>query len=233
MTRLGAGAVAVVVVLAGVGLGGAWVVGLNAGIAAALVVASLLLAAVVQYVRGRGDRSGSMSPATFLFHTMAAAVVVLLAVQLLPAGRAHSNPPVTGEPQWADPRARELMVNACFGCHSNEVEWPWYSNIAPMSWAISDHVEEGREAVNFSEFDRPQEEAGETVEVILEGSMPPAYYTRFGLHPEADLSEAEINQLVAWLRQTPGLSEDDEDDEPDEDQEDHEDDDAEERDDGD
>ena len=106
-------------------------------------------------------------------------VVALVCDQLTPAGRSHSsNPAVTREPQWADPQARELMVRACYGCHSNEVEWPWYSNVAPMSWAISDHVDEGREKVNYSEFDRPQEEAGETIEVILEGSMPPIL-----LHP--------------------------------------------------
>jgi len=99
------------------------------------------------------------------------------------------------------------MVRACYGCHSNEVDWPWYSNIAPLSWAISDHVAEGREAVNYSEFDQPQDEADETIDVLLDGSMPPAYYTRFGLHPDANLTAAEVDALVTWLRQTPGLAE--------------------------
>ena len=151
-------------------------VGLNVGIAVVLAAGTLVVAAVVQHLRARGTPT-SASTGAVLFHTVTAGVVVLLAIQLAPSGRTHSTPAVTGEPQWADPQARELMVRACCGCHSNEVEWPWYSNVAPMSWAISDHVDEGREKVNYSEFDQPQEEAGETIEVTLEGSMPPSYYT--------------------------------------------------------
>ena len=100
------------------------------------------------------------------------------------------------------------MVNACFGCHSNEVEWPWYSNIAPISWVVTDHVDEGRGDVNYSEFDTDAGEADETVEVVLEGSMPPNYYTLFGLHPEAKLTDDEIAELVAGLKATPGMTED-------------------------
>ncbi len=229
MKRLGVGvgAVLIAVIVAGIGFGGAWLVGLNPAPAAALVAATLLLAALAQYFRGGMTRSlepqeerPSVSAVGTLLNTVLAAIVVLLAIQLIPAGRGHANPPVTGEPDWAEPQARELMVRACYGCHSNEVEWPWYSNVAPLSWAVSDHVAEGREAVNYSEFDRPQEEAEETIEVILEGSMPPAYYTRFGLHSEANLSQAEIDQLLAWLRETPGLDEQDEEDEQDEQDED-------------
>lgn len=108
------------------------------------------------------------------------------------------------------------MANACYGCHSNEVEWPWYSNIAPVSWAITDHVDEGRDEVNFSEFATSRDEADEVIETILDGSMPPRYYTAFGLHPEANLSDTEIAELVAGLRATPGFDEQDEHDERDE-----------------
>ena len=110
------------------------------------------------------------------------------------------------------------MVNACYGCHSNEVEWPWYSNVAPISWVVTSHVDEGREKVNYSEFASDRGDADETIEVIREGSMPPAYYTAFGLHPEAKLSDAEIAELIAGLRATPGLTEgDDHEDEDDDD----------------
>jgi hypothetical protein len=99
-------------------------------------------------------------------------------------------------------------VRACYDCHSNETEEPWYSKVAPISWALSDHVESGRDKLNFSEFDQPQEEAHEAAEVTESGGMPPDYYTRFGLHRSADLSDAEVAQLVAGLRATPGLSDD-------------------------
>lgn len=100
------------------------------------------------------------------------------------------------------------MVRACFGCHSNEVDYPAYASVAPISWVVAAHVSEGRGKVNYQEFDRRQREANETIEVIEEGSMPPSYYTRFGRHPEAKLAEAEVVELIAGLRETPGFNRD-------------------------
>jgi hypothetical protein len=81
---------------------------------------------------------------------------------------------------------------------------------SPGPW--QSHVDAGRGKVNHSEFLADPKEADETIEVIREGSMPPAYYTRFGRHPEAVLSDDEIATLIAGLRATPGMSDDDEDD---------------------
>ncbi len=158
-------------------------------------------------VRWLQDRRGELPGAAL---TLGVFVVVglgtLLVIQLVPYGRAHTNPPVTGEPAWATPETRALMVRSCYSCHSNEVEYPWYSNVAPVSWAIQRHVEEGRAAVNFSEFTTDPRNARDSVEVILEGSMPPPYFTRFGLHSQAKLTQEEQDQLVAGLQATPGLS---------------------------
>jgi hypothetical protein len=77
---------------------------------------------------------------------------------------------------------------------------------------VQSHVDEGRDALNFSTFDVTTHGADEAVETILDGSMPPSYYTRFGLHPEARLTDAEIQELVAGLRATfaqSGVTEDD------------------------
>lgn len=128
-------------------------------------------------------------------------------IQAVPYGRAHANPPVTGEPQWASPETRQLMVDACYQCHSNLVEYPWYSDIAPMSWTVQNHIEEGRGAVNFSEFATDPGKADEAIGEIEHGSMPPSYFTRFGLNAAADLTDAEIATLVAGLRATPGFEE--------------------------
>ena len=148
-----------------------------------------------------------LTNARLLTVIFAATLGTMVTIQAIPYGRAHSNPPITGEPEWATPRTRELMVRACFGCHSNEVEYPAYASVAPISWVVEAHVAEGREKVNYSEFDSRQRGADETIEVIQEGSMPPAYYTQFGRHPEAKLTTAEIAELIAGLKATPGLSE--------------------------
>ena len=100
---------------------------------------------------------------------------LLALIQLLPYGRDHTNPPVVAEPAWDSTETRELAVRACFDCRSNETVWPWYSNIAPMSWVLQRDVDEGREHLNFSDWQREQEgeEAAETVD---EGTMPPGNY---------------------------------------------------------
>jgi hypothetical protein len=132
----------------------------------------------------------------------AAGLMMLVLIQLVPFGRDQTNPVVTAEPRWDSPVTRELADRACFDCHSNETEWPWYTNIAPVSWLTYRDVTEGREALNFSEWDRPQEEADEAVETVLEGEMPPPHY--LPLHPEAVLSDEEIAALLEGLRRTLG-----------------------------
>ncbi|MFZ4516612.1 MAG: heme-binding domain-containing protein [Acidimicrobiia bacterium] len=135
-----------------------------------------------------------------------ATIMVLALIQLVPFGRTHAAGATTGEPQWANPETRALMVRACFSCHSNEVHYPWYSNVAPISWTVQHHIDEGRASVNYSTFATQRGEAGHTIDVIREGSMPPSYFTRFGTHPDANLSAAEKATLIAGLEQTPGLN---------------------------
>jgi hypothetical protein len=130
-------------------------------------------------------------------------VVVGLAIQAVPYGRDHTNPPITGEPAWDSPETRALTVLACFDCHSNEVEYPWYSKIAPVSWAVQSHVDSGRSKVNYSEWDRPQKKGDESAETVKDGEMPPAYFTRF-THAEARLTDAELRKLTEGLFATFG-----------------------------
>ena len=134
-----------------------------------------------------------------------AVVVVFGLIQLVPYGKDHTNPPVLAEPQWSSPETRDLMMRACFGCHSNEVKYPGYASVAPISWAIQSHIDEGRSRVNFSEFGVKRGRFKDTIEVIREGSMPPMYYTMFGRHPEAKLTKEEKAALIAGLSATPGI----------------------------
>jgi Haem-binding domain len=141
---------------------------------------------------------------------VAALVILGLLIQLVPYGRDHTNPTVMQEPQWDNPQTRAFAKRACFDCHSNETVWPWYSNIAPVSWLIYRDVSEGREHFNFSEWDMhpslPEGEgAGEEhqhgpeviKEVLESGEMPPKQYLI--LHPEARLSNEELQVLIDGL----------------------------------
>ena len=69
---------------------------------------------------------------------------LLLALQLVPYGRDHDNPPVAQDAPWATAEGRRLAVAACYDCHSNATRWPVYSHVAPMSWLVQRDVENGR-----------------------------------------------------------------------------------------
>ncbi len=126
-------------------------------------------------------------------------VALFLLIQLIPYGKDHGNPPVVSEPAWDSPATRALAVRACFDCHSNETVWPWYSNIAPVSWLVARDVQEGRSRLDFSEWGPGyRQDLNEIGEVLQEGEMPPLQYTL--LHPAARLSEAERLALIAGLQ---------------------------------
>ena len=138
----------------------------------------------------------------FLLRVGPTFVVLLVLVQFVPYGRNHENPPVTDEPEWDSPQTRALVVRACFDCHSNETRWPWYSNIAPISWLVQHDVDEARDHLNFSEWDKPQRHADKAVKMVEEGEMPLDVY--LPLHSDAELSASEKAALIAGLKKTLG-----------------------------
>jgi hypothetical protein len=119
-------------------------------------------------------------------------------IQFLPYGHEHTNPPVNGEPQWDSPQTRDLVTRVCYDCHSNQTTWPWYSNIAPVSWLIQHDVEEGRSRLNFTEWNQPQRETDNAARQVQRGAMPQWYYTL--LHPTANLTPDEKQALIQGLQ---------------------------------
>ena len=132
------------------------------------------------------------------FAWLAGGLIVLFGlIQLVPFGRSHTNPPVTQAAVFPDSQSRQIFTDSCADCHSNLTEWPWYSNVAPMSWLVQNHVDEGRSKFNVSEWNRPQPELSEVIEQIRSGEMPPWNYTL--IHRNADLTAAEKRRLIASL----------------------------------
>ena len=127
---------------------------------------------------------------------------LFLLIQLVPYGRNHTNPAVAQEPAWDSAQTRELAQRACFDCHSNETTWPWYSNVAPVSWLLQHDVEDGRRRLNFSEWNLRQRGADEAAKTVQNGSMPRWFY--IPLHPQANLSAADKAALIKGLQATFG-----------------------------
>jgi hypothetical protein len=132
--------------------------------------------------------------------------VVFVAIQFVPYGRDHTNPPVQSEPQWVSARTRDLAIESCYSCHSNETEWPWYSNIAPMSWLVQRDVDEGREEFNFNELDG-ESDSDDAAETVADGEMPPLRYIL--ANPSARLSAEEKQALIDGLNRTFGGDDED------------------------
>lgn len=130
-----------------------------------------------------------------------ALLALLLLIQLVPYGRDHTNPPGGRKIAWDSPRTERLMTDACMDCHSNETRWPWYSNVAPVSWLVEKDVEDGRREVNLS---TGEIELEEWIETIQDGSMPPWQYKP--THPGARLSAREKRELIRGLQATFGAN---------------------------
>jgi len=124
----------------------------------------------------------------------------------------------------------QIMDNACMDCHSYNTTYPWYSYIAPVSWWLEDHIEEGREHLNFSVWagynaKRRDHKLEEMDEEVKEGEMPLDSYT--WAHSEARLSQEQRDRLASYfssLRKQSGPEnqiEEAEQEEKDDDEDDH------------
>lgn len=134
-------------------------------------------------------------------------LAVFLFFQLFPVTR--ENPPVTSEIVTSQ-EVKDILKRSCYDCHSNETIWPAYSYVFPVSYLVTNHVTEGREELNFSEFGNLQERKQnkkiyEVWEQVEEGEMPPKDYLL--LHPSARLSEKDKEILKNWANQSSGDSE--------------------------
>jgi mono/diheme cytochrome c family protein len=144
----------------------------------------------------------------FVVRLLIFVVVVLLLIQVIPYGRDHTNPKTVQEPKWSSAATRQLTQQGCFDCHSNLTEWPWYTNVAPISWLTTRDVDDGRAVLNFSEWQRPQDaDLQDVIDTIRDKSMPPIQYRL--THSEARLSDNERQALEAgltatWAKDPPG-----------------------------
>jgi hypothetical protein len=123
---------------------------------------------------------------------------LIILIQFWPVDR--SNPPVSSEIQ-APPDVMRVLRAACYNCHSNETQWPWYSRVAPVSWMVAGDVHEARGDMNFSEWDTiPAQDRLTMVrhiwKMVEKGAMPLAMYRL--MHPEARLSEAQKTLIRNW-----------------------------------
>ena len=125
-------------------------------------------------------------------------VILLVAAQFVPVNR--TNPSITREVIWDSPTTRALAQRACFDCHSNETTWVWFDYIAPASWYVAHHINDGRRSLNFSEWDQPNADFEEVSRSIKNGEMPLWDYIL--LHPDTKLTAHDQATLLKGLQAT-------------------------------
>jgi hypothetical protein len=103
----------------------------------------------------------------------------------------------------ANAEVANTLKIACYDCHSNQPTYPWYTNIAPVSWWIKHHINEGSHHLNFSIWGtykdkRKHHKLEECIEMVEEGEMPMSSYTL--MHGDAKLTDAQKLQLVEFFK---------------------------------
>lgn len=136
--------------------------------------------------------------------TLLAGVAVLVGAQVVPVPRV--NPSVDlGQTISATiavpPEIAGILGRACQDCHSSQTVWPWYSRVAPVSWFLVHHVNEGRRELNLSDWGRyaprrQDRKLKEICEQVSDGKMPLPTYTL--MHPQAKLNAQETKALCEW-----------------------------------
>ncbi|HEU5412514.1 MAG TPA: heme-binding domain-containing protein [Candidatus Angelobacter sp.] len=134
-------------------------------------------------------------------------VLLFLTIQLVKPLR--TNPPIDpsreiGAVHPMPPVVSALLQRSCNDCHSNRTVWPWYSTVAPASWVVAHDVNDGREALNLSDWsaytgEKRQKLAGKMCEEAKGREMPISQYAL--VHPSARLSATDVQALCSWTKQ--------------------------------
>lgn len=142
----------------------------------------------------------------YKFKILLGVVLLLIGIQFIPVK--HPEPKSGGNndlliSSGAQGNITQLLHTACYDCHSNETVYPGYANIAPVSWWINHHINEGKEHLNFSEWNtyeskRKTHKAGECVEMLEKKEMPLSSYTL--IHKDARLSDEQRNSLIQFFK---------------------------------
>jgi heme-binding protein len=98
---------------------------------------------------------------------------------------------------------KQIIKTSCADCHSNNTKYPWYSEIAPVSWYLAQHVNEGKEHLNFSEWaaynkDQKNHILKDLDEKLTAHEMPLKSYLI--LHNEAVMSKSQYNTILNWVK---------------------------------
>jgi hypothetical protein len=99
------------------------------------------------------------------------------------------------------PSVQAVLDRSCRDCHTNRTVWPWYTNVAPISWFVVGHVNEGRHDLSFSNWAAfapalRAKRLAQMCDLVQRGEMPLTTYLL--LHRDARVSDDERQAICDW-----------------------------------
>lgn len=98
---------------------------------------------------------------------------------------------------------QSILQAACYDCHSNKTNYPWYTYVQPVGWILAGHIKDGKKDLNFSEFGaysnrKQQSKLKSIVSQVKDDEMPLYSYTI--IHKDARLSKEEKKLIIDWAQ---------------------------------
>jgi len=145
---------------------------------------------------------------SFIKKILLVLLIITIAIQFIQPARNTSVqvlPTDISKTVFVPKKVQELLQVACYDCHSNNTNYPWYTYVQPIGWILSNHIKNGKKELNFSDFGsysaRTQQGKLKFItSQIKEGEMPLSSYTL--LHKNAGLSKEEKALLIDWAQKT-------------------------------
>lgn len=135
-------------------------------------------------------------------------VVATIIIQFIQPARNNSGQVLSVDIEnrfFIPPKVQNLLINSCYDCHSNNTNYPWYANIQPIGWLLSNHIKNGKKELNFSEFGfystrRQQSKLKAIADQLTDDAMP--LYSYIWLHKNAKLSKENKGLIIDWANRT-------------------------------
>ena len=135
-------------------------------------------------------------------------LVVIIAIQFIQPARNKSGqvlPTDISKVYSLPTQVQSLIKNACYDCHSNNTNYPWYTTIQPVGWMLARHIKNGKAELNFSEFGdysirKQRSKLNSIAKTIDDGTMPLSTYTL--IHKNAILTKEDKALIIDWANNT-------------------------------
>ncbi|MDG3582527.1 heme-binding domain-containing protein [Galbibacter pacificus] len=134
-------------------------------------------------------------------------LIAFVGIQFFPTERNQSEAEYASdfmEVNTVPPMVQNKIKVSCYDCHSNNTKYPWYNKVQPVAWFLEDHIEEGKNELNFNEWGdysdrRKNSKLRSIISQIEDDEMPLDSYTF--IHRDAKFSESEKKEILKYMTQ--------------------------------